>query len=240
MKKLVFIFATFIVLYTSLSFTNDEDKDRFTDYTINNVSDDLVLVWKDSSGKPLKNFANLKKLARQNGKQLVFAMNGGMYTQLRKPLGLYIEKGKRLKKLNTRTGRGNFYMKPNGVFYITKNNTAHIVTTKKMSGIKVYQSKYATQSGPMLLIDGKVHKAFIKGSKNLNIRNGVGILSNGGVVFSISNQPVNFYDFAIHFKNKGCKYALYLDGFVSKMYYLEKGLKKMGRDKFGVMIAVIK
>lgn len=56
----------------------------------------------------------------------------------------------------------------------------------------------------------------------------------------MSSQPVNFYDFAMYFKSKGCKNALYLDGFVSKMYYPEKKLKGNTNDRFGVMIAVTK
>ena len=109
-----------------------------------------------------------------------------------------------------------------------------------MTAERIKEAKYATQSGPMLLVDGEVHPEFKDGSANINIRNGIGILPNGGVVFSISNQPVNLYDFAMHFKNKGCKNALYLDGFVSKMYLPSAGKAGSERDRFGVMIAVVK
>lgn len=213
--------------------------DVFIDYETK-VDDNLVFVWKDSSGNPLKTFSNLKQLVTKNKKQLLFAINGGMYMTNSAPLGLYIEKCTVQTKLNTRNASGNFYMKPNGVFYITKNNSAKIVTTPQMGKKSLSEAKYATQSGPMLLVEGKVHTTFTKGSKNLNIRNGVGVLPNGNVIFSMSAEPINFYDFAMHFKSKGCKNALYLDGFVSKMYYPEKKLKGSDNDKFGVMIAVTK
>lgn len=97
--------------------------------------------------------------------------------------------------------------------------------------------KYATQSGPMLVIDGKIHTAFTPGSTNLNIRNGVGILPNNEVVFAISKAGISFFDFATYFKNLGCKNALYLDGFVSRTYLPEKNWVQVDGD-FAVMIGV--
>jgi uncharacterized protein YigE (DUF2233 family) len=91
----------------------------------------------------------------------------------------------------------------------------------------------------MLLIDGVVHPAFKQGSTNVNVRNGVGVLPDGKVVFAMSKTAVNFYDFAMYFKNLGCSNALYLDGFVSRMYLPEKNwVEKDGN--FGVIIAVTK
>ena len=89
----------------------------------------------------------------------------------------------------------------------------------------------------MLLIDGNIHSAFKQGSSNLNIRNGVGILPNGDILFAMSTVEINFYDFALYFKNLGCKNALYLDGFVSRMYCPEKNQKQLDGN-FGVMIGV--
>ena len=97
--------------------------------------------------------------------------------------------------------------------------------------------KWATQSGPMLVIDGAIHSAFKKGSINVNIRNGVGILPDNKIVFAISKEEINFYDFAEYFKNLGCKNALYLDGFVSRMYLPEKNLSATD-GAFGVIIGV--
>jgi uncharacterized protein YigE (DUF2233 family) len=76
-----------------------------------------------------------------------------------------------------------------------------------------------------------------KGSANVNIRNGVGILPDNKIVLAISKEEINLYDFAEYFKNLGCKNALYLDGFVSRMYLPEKDLNTTDGD-FGVIIGV--
>ncbi|WP_133994719.1 hypothetical protein [Dinghuibacter silviterrae] len=47
----------------------------------------------------------------------------------------------------------------------------------------------------------------LQGSPNVNIRNGVGILPGNKLLFAISREPVNFYDFAAFFKAQGCRYA---------------------------------
>ena len=89
----------------------------------------------------------------------------------------------------------------------------------------------------MLVLDGQIHPAFKEGSKNLNIRNGVGILPNNKVVFAMSKSEINFYDFAKFFQNLGCKNALYLDGFVSRCYFPEKNWTQTDGN-FGVIIGV--
>lgn len=148
---------------------------------------------------------------------------------------MYIENGIMHQELNTREASGNFYLKPNGVFYLTKNRSAVICAT---SDFKNEESiLFATQSGPMLVHEGKIHDAFKKGSKNLNIRNGVGILPDGKVVFAMSKAEVNLYDFAMYFSELGCKEALYLDGFVSRTYLPSQNWIQTDGD-FGVMIAV--
>lgn len=162
-------------------------------------------------------------------------MNAGMYMEDFGPLGLFIQNGKKYKNINKANGQGNFYLKPNGVFYITKDNTPYVRRTADFKDNGSIQ--YATQSGPMLLINGKIHPAFKEGSTNLNIRNGVGILPDNTIIFAISKTPINFYDFAKYFQQLGCKNALYLDGFVSKIYLPEKNWTKFDGD-FGVMIGV--
>lgn len=91
----------------------------------------------------------------------------------------------------------------------------------------------------MLVIDGNLHKKLTKGSKNLHIRNGVGVLPNGNLLFAMSKEKINFYDFASFFQKNGCKNALYLDGFVSKTYLPEKNYKQ-DDGNFGVIIGIIK
>ena len=138
--------------------------------------------------------------------------------------------------MDTSNANGNFYLKPNGVFYITDKNIAGISVTEKFDSKNI---KYATQSGPMLLIYSKIHPDFKADSKNLNIRNGVGILPNNKIVFAMSKKEINLYDFANYFKKLGCKNALYLDGFVSRTY-LPKEDWFQTDGNFGVMIGITK
>jgi len=190
---------------------------------------------KDDTGKGFGSIGNLNSWLAGKHKKLLFAMNGGMYMENGSPLGLYIESGEMKHGLNKSSGSGNFYMKPNGVFYMLKDNTARITSTQDFRLAQNIQ--YATQSGPLLLMNGQIHSLFKEGSANLNIRNGVGILQDGKVIFAMSKTSVSFYDFAAYFKKLGCKDALYLDGFVSRTYYPEKNWVQTDGN-FGVIIGV--
>jgi uncharacterized protein YigE (DUF2233 family) len=80
----------------------------------------------------------------------------------------------------------------------------------------------------MLVTKGKIHPRFASASANKTIRSGVWIIDEDKIVFIISGQPVNFYDFATLFKEKfGCRNALYLDCAISKMYLHELNLKEL-------------
>ncbi len=167
---------------------------RFEIYSIHPAQTSLQFFWKNDAGEILGSLGNLKAHLYRKGKTLLFAMNGGMYQANQVPLGLYVENKRRLSRLNTRSGDGNFYLKPNGIFYLTKDKKAFIKTTADMGLTK--NIEFATQSGPMLVIKGQIHSAFKKNSSHLNIRNGVGILPDGRVLFAISNTEVSLYDFA--------------------------------------------
>ncbi|MCW3126201.1 MAG: hypothetical protein JWO03_1859 [Bacteroidetes bacterium] len=170
--------------------------------------------------------------------------NGGMYMHNGQPQGLYIENGKMMAPIDTADPKNgdNFHLMPNGVFFI-KNGEAHILTTDSFKKTELGDSNisYATQSGPMLVIDGKRHSVFTEGSHNEKLRSGVCVINKKTVVFAICDQ-INFWDFANFFKDyiKGHN-ALFLDGSVSRMY-LKKGLKENIRKDmdgtFGPMISV--
>jgi uncharacterized protein YigE (DUF2233 family) len=194
--------------------------DRCISYIVDTKQQDIKLYWKDDRQENFKSIQNLKTWLAKNQKVLIFAMNGGMYKQDNSPLGLFIEDQKTVAPLNTANANGNFYLKPNGVFYITTDNLPAICPTEKFKDNG--KIKYATQSGPMLVIDGQIHPAFKEGSTNLNIRNGVGILPGDKVIFAMSKREISFYDFANYFKSMGCKNALYLDGLVSRTYLPSK------------------
>ena len=50
------------------------------------------------------------------------------------------------------------------------------------------KARFATQSGPMLVIDGALHPAFIVNSNDRKPRNGVGVLSPQEVHFVITEE----------------------------------------------------
>jgi len=205
-------------------------------HTVDLKKQKLRFYWKDSSGMSFNNFFNLKKEIEDKENKLIFAMNGGMYKKDFSPQGLYIENGKELSTIDTvQKAYGNFYMQPNGIFYVTYKNEGVVCKTTNFENSNI---KYATQSGPMLLIEGGIHPKFMQGSKHLNIRNGVGILPNGNLLFAMSKDKINFYDFAKYFQSQNCKNALYLDGFVSKTYLPEEDWNGLG-GTFGVIIAEI-
>lgn len=212
----------------------------FDVYIVDIRSNTIRFYLDDKQGKGKNySFSDIEKKLKESSSRLVFAMNAGMYNPARKPVGLYIEDGKEIVKINRekRQTDENFYMQPNGVFYITKEKKAYIVETDNYKDNK--DVVWATQSGPMLLSNGKINSNFRNGSPNLNIRNGVGIIDSTKVVFAISNQPVNFYDFSELFKNFfGCKNALYLDGAISKMYLPKLNRKDTG-ENLGPIITII-
>lgn len=210
--------------------------DRIAARVVDPTKEAITLHWKDAQGAILGNIGSLKNALERDGMELRFAMNGGMYTVDHGPMGLYIEGGRILHRIDRRTeGKGNFHMQPNGVFGINTDGTAFVKTTAAMTDMRLV--RYATQSGPMLVDGGVINKHFTPGSKNLHIRNGVGVRSDGHVVFGISREPVNFHDFAMWFKEQGCDNALYLDGSVSRAYIPEAGMQHMDGE-LGVLIAI--
>lgn len=234
--KIICHILLYILLFFCICCTEKIKEDnRFVAYQVNPEKQNIRLYWKNNKGEILKSLDHLKNDVQAKQEKLVFAMNGGMFEPDNSPKGLYIENSKILKPIDTLQGSGNFYLQPNGIFYLTQHKKAGIVETKKYNQDK--NIKYATQSGPMLIINGKINPIFQENSKNLNIRNGVGILENGELIFVMSKKEINFYALAQYFKNLGCKEALYLDGYVSRTYLPEKNwVQKDGN--FGVIIGV--
>jgi len=223
-----------------LSFVNSRKlvDDKIISYIVDTKTQNIRFYWRDDHLKPFGSILNLKNWLINQNKTLVFAMNGGIYMTVNRPLGLFIQDYKTITRLNTRSnGYGNFYTQPNGVFYVTGDKHVIICTTKNFSDDG--NVKFATQSGPMLVIDNEINPEFRVGSTNLNIRNGVGILSNNKVIFAMSKEEINFYDFAKFFKDMGCRNALYLDGAISQMYLPEKNWIQTDGD-FGVIIAEVR
>lgn len=182
------------------------------------VSPDQVgLVWKPTGGQPYGTFENVRGHLARQGKTPVFLMNAGIYQTGGVPCGLHVENGVELHPLNQADAPGNFFLKPNGVFFV-ENGKASILGTGDYL-LKKPKPDLAVQSGPMLLIGGKRHPAFRDGSASKLVRNGVGVDDKGRVVFAITDhgQMVNFWDFSGLFLKLGCKNALFLDGDISQM-----------------------
>lgn len=197
----------------------------------------LNFYFANPRGDQFYSIQNLRRFLNNRSETLLFAANGGMFDDFRQPLGLFVQNGKEIAPINLNQGSGNFYIQPNGVFYTTRFQTAGITTTQNYNRISPYVEN-ATQSGPMLVINGDVNPNFQPGSSNRTQRSGVGILDENRAVFVISNNPVNFYDFAAFFKEYyGCDNALYLDGGISEMYIPDLG-RNQTAGEFGVLIGV--
>ncbi|MEM1321549.1 MAG: phosphodiester glycosidase family protein [Bacteroidota bacterium] len=224
----------------NLPFSTQLFDNVFDAYVINLQENDLRFFWQDSSLAPYKSIDKLKLAVEAEDKELLFATNAGMYTPERAPQGLYVEEGKALIPVDTvQSSYGNFYLQPNGIFCIYPNKRSEILTTEQFLA-KDLETLYATQSGPMLVINGRIHHKFTKGSKNKYIRSGVGIINSSKIVFIISRKPVNFYDFATLFRDYfGCRNALYLDGNISRMYLPQLKRNQLG-GSFGPMIGIVK
>ena len=232
------IFTSFTVQQSDRAYSIEEG--TILSHIVDPQEQKLAFYWKDEEGKIIGNFKKLKDHLIDKCQDLKFAMNGGMYLKDRSPQGLFIQNNKLYKKLNTiEKAYGNFYMQPNGVFYLSNENEGFVCSTMEMQKKDFDEIKYATQSGPMLLSNGRMNGHFKKGSSNLHIRNAVGILPNGKILFAMSKQKINFFDLATYFKNKGCLNALYLDGFVSRAYLPAKEWEQTDGN-FGVIIAETK
>ena len=171
----------------------------------------------DPQGKPYSTFRALKRKLWADGIFMRIAVNGGMYQPDFSPVGLYVENGVEKQKINTNAGWGNFHLLPNGVFYILPGS-AGVMESKAFAATGI-KPLYATQSGPMLVIDGKIHPRFNPQSDSFKKRNGVGIAADGKVIFAISEGEVRFYDFATLLRDRfGCRNALFLDGTISALH----------------------
>jgi uncharacterized protein YigE (DUF2233 family) len=202
----------------------------YTVCTVDRATDDLRMFLYDDSGAVLGSFAAIEQAT---GRPLLFAMNAGMYHPDRRPVGLYIEDGVQIAPLVSSAGPGNFGMLPNGVFCITDSDVLIIETGDYLNDTP--PCRYATQSGPMLLMGSELHPRFLPDSTSRHYRNGVGTAFDGKAVFAISNEPVTFHDFATLFRDALDRpNALFLDGAISRLH-----TPMLGRSDFGVAMGPV-
>lgn len=214
MRSAFFVFVALIAVVASA--TCEASSQPFTVVRVDPDVENLQVFWGDEQGQPFKRFDKLSAWLQGKGKTLVFAMNAGMYHPDLSPVGLLVVDGKEASPLNTSSGRGNFFLKPNGVFLLSQSGP-RVVETSEYPGL-AKGIRLATQSGPLLLRNGVIHPAFSVTSTSRLIRNGVGVCGRTAV-FVIADQPVTFYEMAVFFRDTlHCKDALYLDGVVSSLY----------------------
>ena len=196
----------------------------------------LELALDDAQG-PMRGFDRLDAKLGARRERLLFAMNAGMYDDQGRPIGLYVEDGRERHRVNLRDGPGNFHMKPNGVLAVAADGRVSVMTAQEWNRNRP-RSRWATQSGPMLVIDGRIHPRIQPDGPSLNIRNGVGVADDGTAWFAISDEPASFGRFARFFRDAlHCPDALFLDGTVSSLW--DPGAQR--RDdgyEFGPIVAV--
>lgn len=197
---------------------------------------DLKLFLTDGEGRP---YGTLQNLVRSPaGAGLAMAMNAGMYHHDLMPVGLYVEDGRERTRLNRAAGPGNFHLKPNGVFYVAEGR-ADILDSDAYAR-KRPRARLATQSGPMLVIDGKIHPKFSEEGPSRKLRNGVGVADPQVVLFAISDEPVSFGAFARLFRDElGCRNALFLDGSISALHAADLGRTDISFKPLGPIIAAV-
>jgi len=186
----------------------------------------LELHWKTDDGSALASIEAMQQWGAAQGRTLQFAANAGIYDRQFRPLGLHIEEGQTLRPLNTAQGsgrQGNFSIQPNGVFYVDRSGKAAVLSTQAWHA-RAPDARIATQSGPMLVVDGEINAHFDEASDSLKWRSGVCAKTPGVVTFAVSEAPVTFHAFARLFRDPiGCRDALYLDGTLSRIYTAADG-----------------
>ncbi|HEX8668522.1 MAG TPA: phosphodiester glycosidase family protein [Allosphingosinicella sp.] len=198
---------------------------------------EIRLAWKGADGRPLRSLAALEQALGPDASRVRFAMNAGMYDEEGAPIGLYVEQGKTLKAVNIRSGPGNFHLLPNGVFAVASDGSVSAARSTALR--RLPPPHWATQSGPMLVIEGKLHPKIDEDGPSRFVRNGVGVKDPRTAFFVISEEGVSFGRMARLFRDVlGCRNALYFDGSVSSLWDRGAGRQDL-YSSLGPMVVVL-
>ena len=199
--------------------------------------DEIRLDLRGPSGV-LGSLPALRQALGGDAARVKFAMNAGMYAADQTPMGLFVQDGKKLHPLNLHGGGGNFFLKPNGVFWIDAAGTPHIDDSVSF-GERHVEPAMATQSGPLLVQSGQLHPQVAPDGPSINIRNGV-CVRQGRAYFAISDDAVSFGRFARLLRDRvGCPDALYLDGAISSFWSPALG-RIDKREGLGPLVVVLR
>lgn len=208
---------------------------RFT--VCDNKGGEYLLFAAGQSDTPLRSFS--EAMRKVDASKVAFAMNAGMFDEDGRPIGSAIVNGKQVKPLNLKDGPGNFHLKPNGVFLVTAKGSAMVAASDAIPRLRA-TPRLQTQSGPMLVIGGKLHPKLDHDGSSRLIRNGVGVRGSGEAVFVISETPVSLGKFARFFRERlGTPNALYFDGSVSSLWDPANG-RQDSHSQLGPIIVAIK
>lgn len=206
----------------------DQGTNRYAVCEVDAATADLRLFLADDRGTVYGHFTAIDEALQAQGETLVFAMNAGMYHEDRAPVGYFVENGIERQRLMRGASPGNFGLVPNGLLCV-EQGAARVIETEAFAAAP-RDCRFATQSGPMLVIDGDLHPRFLEDSTSRFVRNGVGTSDDGArAVFVISRNPVTFHEFGRFFRDDlGLDQALYFDGNISRLY-----APQIGRDDAG-------
>lgn len=212
----------------------------FTHCTADPARHTIHMVLGPKGGAPYRSLSELAASRPSGNHAVAFAMNGGMFDDKGQPIGYYVEEGQRGHKLNTNEGWGNFHLQPNGVFYGDAKGRWAVRTTQDFAKTVSNRPDFGTQSGPMLVIGGKLHPKIDADGDSKKLRNAVGVDRKGRAHFVISDEPVSFGKLARLLRDKlDCPDALFLDGSVSSLWDPEHG-RVDGGPPLGPLIVVEK
>ncbi|HEV7661019.1 MAG TPA: phosphodiester glycosidase family protein [Allosphingosinicella sp.] len=215
--------------------SRDFEGSAFTICRYDRRRDEIAFFLDGRTGR-LRSLAALETELGPRANRLRFAMNAGMYDETGAPIGLYVAQGRQRHAINRRPGAGNFHLLPNGVFTVAADGRVAILPAARYD--PAARPLWATQSGPMLVIDGALHPAIQPNGPSLHIRNGVCVADPNTAWFAISEQPVSFGRLARLLRDRlGCRNALYLDGSVSSLWD-RPARRRDGYSELGPLVAV--
>ena len=208
----------------------DFDGQGYVVCTLDAAQEPGLKLWLSGpDGRVLGDFTALRRNL-PDGEVLAFAMNAGMYHADYSPVGLYVSNGVKSHDIVTGASNDNFGMLPNGVFCAGGAQAYQVIESRAFAQAQP-QCRIATQSGPMLVIDGALHPRFLVDSDSRYVRNGVGVSPDGQTAwFAISDRAVTFHEFGRLFRDGlGARNALYFDGSISRLYAPALGRADFGR-----------